>query len=111
MLVEKCLGHMKPTIKAKAATCMHLLFEVTEDFTECGDALRGLVGHKNVKIAASGCLALAALMKEWGLKRFKYGDYADAVMKNATGTNPAVKSAAYEVYDACYKWMGDAILG
>ena len=110
-LVEKGLGNMKASVKAKAGTCIHLLFEVTENFADCGDVLCGLIAHKNVKIQACGTLAVASLMKEWGLKRFKLQDYADAILKCATGTNPAVKNAAYEAYDACYKWMGDMILG
>jgi len=44
------------------------------------------------------------------VKKLKYQDYAATVNKNATSTNPAIKTAAYEFYKACYKWMGDALL-
>ena len=44
------------------------------------------------------------------MKKLKFQDYAAVIAKNATSTNPAIKTAAYEFYKACYKWMGDAII-
>ena len=34
ILIEKCIGHMKPTIKNKATECFNLSFEVVENFNE-----------------------------------------------------------------------------
>jgi hypothetical protein len=32
VLVEKCLGHSKPTIKTKALECVFSIFEIAENF-------------------------------------------------------------------------------
>jgi hypothetical protein len=34
MLVEKCMGHMKPVIKNKSSESLLLLFEVYESFAD-----------------------------------------------------------------------------
>jgi hypothetical protein len=34
ILIEKCIGHMKPNIKTKSLECFAFLFEVTEMFDE-----------------------------------------------------------------------------
>ena len=51
IITDKCLGHAKPTIKAKANECIMLMFDCTEAFTEAQDALLGLVGNKNIKVS------------------------------------------------------------
>lgn len=55
-------------------------------------------------------MALAALFKGWGPKKFKLADYEEIVLKSATSANPGVKTAAYEFYKACYFWLGEGIL-
>jgi len=50
------------------------------------------------------------LFENFGVKKLKFQDFAATVVKNATSTNPAIKTAAYEFYKACYKWMGDALV-
>ena len=110
MLVEKCIGHMKPVVKTKAKECLCLIFEVSEKFDESIDTLNGLIAHKNVKVTTSGCLALAHLVDQFGIKKLKIGDYAANMLKNAQNTNPGCKNAAYDFYKAVYKWIGDAIL-
>ena len=57
----------------------------------------------------AGTNTLALLVENWGLKKFKFPDYAPLVLKNAQNTNPAAKNAAYEFYKAAYKWMGQAL--
>lgn len=130
ILIEKCVGHVKPTIKAKSLEVMHLLFVVSEDFVLPGDTLREMASHKNVKVSnfqvsqsqtisdtifnlqvlASGNIALAELFKAWGPKKFKLADYEEVVLKAAQSTNPGAKTAAYEFYKACYYWVGEGIL-
>ena len=51
MLVEKCMSHMKPVIKAKSSESLLLLFEVYESFADSYDTLVGLATHKNVKVS------------------------------------------------------------
>ena len=51
MLIEKCVGHVKPTIKAKSLEVINLLFVVGEDFVLPGDTLRAFAAHKNVKVS------------------------------------------------------------
>ena len=50
MLVEKCIGHMKPVIKQKGIECLLLLFEVSENFEESVECFCELIKHKNVKV-------------------------------------------------------------
>lgn len=51
ILIEKCVGHVKPNIRAKALEAVHLAFEVSEDFAFPGDTLRTFASHKNVKVS------------------------------------------------------------
>lgn len=50
ILIEKCVGHMKPTIKTKSLECFNLLFEVSESFDEAIEPLQECVSSKNVKV-------------------------------------------------------------
>lgn len=51
IITDKCLGHAKPTIKAKANECVFAMFDSTEAFTEAQDALLGLAANKNIKVS------------------------------------------------------------
>ena len=51
IITDKCLGHAKPTIKAKANECIMLMFDCTEAFNEAQDALLRLAGNKNIKVS------------------------------------------------------------
>ena len=50
------------------------------------------------------------MIENWGLKKFKFPEYADVILNNASNTNPQAKNAAYECYKAIYKWMGEPLL-
>jgi hypothetical protein len=71
MLVEKCIGHAKPNIKAKAQECLLLIFEVGEDFTESEDTFNELLTHKNIKVLTCGTQAVAILVENFGVKKVK----------------------------------------
>jgi len=101
---------MKPVIKQKGSECLILLFEVSENFEESIDTLSEVITHKNVKVMQSGCIAVAALLEAFGLKKVNIKHYSEQMLKNAGNTNPGVKNAAYDYYKAVYKWMGDAML-
>lgn len=51
MLVEKCLGHVKPVIKNKAQECLLIMFEVSENFQDCIETLNKLATHKVPKVS------------------------------------------------------------
>ena len=110
MLVEKCIGHAKVPVKQKAIECFLLIFEVSENFDQSIECLNGLLSHKNVKVIACGCTAVASLIENYGVKKVKIAEYTANMLKNAQHTNPGVKNAAYDFYKAVYKWIGDAIL-
>ena len=46
VLIEKCVGHAKPTIKHKALECINLMYEVTEAFDESLDTLAESLNSK-----------------------------------------------------------------
>lgn len=46
VLIEKCVGHAKPTIKLKALECFNLMFEVTETFDESLDTMTESLNSK-----------------------------------------------------------------
>jgi hypothetical protein len=50
ILIEKCVGHAKPTIKSKSIECFNLLFEVSESFDEAVEPLLECVNSKNTKV-------------------------------------------------------------
>jgi hypothetical protein len=50
VLIEKCVGHAKPTIKNKSLDCFNLLFEVSESFDESIDTMVECLSSKNVKV-------------------------------------------------------------
>ena len=50
-LVEKCIGHAKPTIKHKGLECFNLLFEVTENFEESIETMVEVLQAKNIKVS------------------------------------------------------------
>lgn len=110
MLVEKCMTHMKPVLKKLAGEAILMVFCAFETFEESQDTLLALAGHKVPKNAAAGTLTLGLLFENFGVKKLKYQDYAATIVKNSTSTNPAIKTAAYECYKGCYKWMGDALI-
>mmetsp|Transcript_34357 Transcript_34357/g.52644 ORF Transcript_34357/g.52644 Transcript_34357/m.52644 type:complete len:112 (-) Transcript_34357:6245-6580(-) len=110
MLIEKCLGHMKPQIKGKATECLMLTYEASETFDESFETLLAYSKHKNVKVMTSGTQAVALLVENFGPKRFDIREFSEQMLKNATSTNPGVKNASYDYYKAVYKWIGDALL-
>jgi len=44
-LIEKCIGHMKPSVRAKGLDSFNMLFEVTESFEESEETI--IEGMKN----------------------------------------------------------------
>ena len=52
VLIEKCVGHAKPTIKHKALECFNLMFEVTETFEESVETMTECLNSKNQKVIA-----------------------------------------------------------
>lgn len=50
VLIEKCIGHAKPTIKTKALDCFLLMFEVSEVFEESVPAMEESLKSKNAKV-------------------------------------------------------------
>ena len=120
MLVEKCIGHMKPNIKDKGKECFLMLFEVSEAFDESIDTMLELLKNKNVKVGSlcfdilqivtSACTAIAALVESYGIKKVKVANFTEVMLKNASNANPACKTAAYDYYKGLYKWIGDAVL-
>lgn len=50
ILVEKCVGHAKPTIKTKSLECFNLLFEVTEAFDDSIETVSECLSSKNAKV-------------------------------------------------------------
>lgn len=63
-----------------------------------------------VQVLANAVLALSSLVKNYGVKKVKIGDYAEIMLKNAQHTNPDVKKNSYDYYRSVYKWIGEAIL-
>lgn len=51
ILIEKCIGHAKPTIKSKGLECFNLLFEVTELFDESIETILESINSKNQKVS------------------------------------------------------------
>ena len=47
VLVEKCLGQNKPSIKSKSSECFLLIFEVSEQFAESEETMLELLKSKN----------------------------------------------------------------
>ena len=76
ILVEKCLGHAKPMIKKRAEECLLLIFEVGENFDESIETLQGLIKHKNIKVLATGTIAVGILVSNFGVKKIKIAEYA-----------------------------------
>ena len=52
-LIEKCLGHAKPTIKAKSLECFLLTFEVSEVFDDPTtiETFTEMLGNKQQKVS------------------------------------------------------------
>lgn len=50
MLFEKCMSHMKPIVRTKAADCLCLFFEVTEAFEDSEETILEAVKSKNIKV-------------------------------------------------------------
>lgn len=57
-LIEKCLGHAKPTIKQKGLDCFLLCFEVTEVFEESFEALLEMLNSKNQKVSQGSLIPI-----------------------------------------------------
>jgi hypothetical protein len=53
ILIEKCVGHMKPSIKTKSLECFAFLFEVTEQFEESTEAIMESLNSKVQKVLLS----------------------------------------------------------
>ena len=51
LLIEKCIGHTKPSIKQKGLECFNLLFEVTESFDESVETITESLNAKNIKVS------------------------------------------------------------
>ena len=95
IITDKCLGHAKPTIKAKANECIMLMFDCTEAFNEAQDALLGLAGNKNIKVSyiivvnfifqimTCGTQLIASLLEAYGLKKIQFNIYNEQMIKNA----------------------------
>ena len=63
ILVEKCVGHAKPNIKAKSKECFLLMFDVSENFDDSIETINTVISHKNIKVLTSGIIALASLVE------------------------------------------------
>lgn len=50
ILIEKCIGHAKASIKTKGLECFSLLFEVSEAFDESIETISESLNSKNVKV-------------------------------------------------------------
>lgn len=50
VLIEKCIGHAKASIKTKSTECFNLLFEVTESFDDSLETLSEMLSSKNAKV-------------------------------------------------------------
>lgn len=51
-MVEKCLGHTKPSIKSKSLECVLFMFEITENFdNETLDNIEELCKSKMAKVS------------------------------------------------------------
>jgi hypothetical protein len=53
ILIEKCVGHMKPTIKTKSLECFAFIFEVTEQFDESMETVIESLNSKVQKVFIS----------------------------------------------------------
>ena len=51
-LIEKCIGHAKPTIKQKGLECFNTLFEVTESFDESVETITECLNSKTIKVSS-----------------------------------------------------------
>lgn len=73
VLIDKCIGHAKPTIKQKGLECFNLLFEVTECFEDSVGVFEESLKSKNIKVKFLSTLILLDINNHYGYAEFVVG--------------------------------------